>query len=200
LKENASEVRAFELADFLRAKWNLIYDGRIAEARSMVVRFLKRSLTGSVASTLVTGLSIGVLIYLVMIGNMSLQVALPALIALQQLHSNLQNIGRSAGMLYESTMHLDDYKSFVDTDLPQPRETQKLAPFTHLQVRDLTFTYPGSPSPALEGASIEVNAGEVVALVGENGSGKTTLAKLLAHLYYPSGRSDPLGWNRYIGR
>jgi ATP-binding cassette subfamily B protein len=35
--------------------------------------------------------------------------------------------------------------------------------------------------------SMEIGAGEIVALVGENGSGKTTLAKLLCRLYLPHG-------------
>src|SRR5215213_3314947 len=65
--------------------------------------------------------------------------------------------------------------------------------FETITVDNVTFTYPGSDSPALNGASIELRRGEVVALVGENGSGKTTLAKILAGLYDPD--SGEVRWD-----
>lgn len=56
-------------------------------------------------------------------------------------------------------------------------------------VEDLGYSYPDAESPALQGISLRLPAGSVVALVGENGAGKSTLVKLLAGLYRPgSGR------------
>jgi ATP-binding cassette, subfamily B, bacterial len=58
-----------------------------------------------------------------------------------------------------------------------------------IEVRDLTFRYPDSDKPVLNGVSLALPAGRVVALVGENGAGKTTLIKLLCDFYQPeSGR------------
>jgi len=53
----------------------------------------------------------------------------------------------------------------------------------------VTFAYPGSSTPVLDGFDLELRAGESLAIVGSNGAGKTTLVKLLARFYEPtSGR------------
>ena len=55
-----------------------------------------------------------------------------------------------------------------------------------VRLEDVTFAYPGSPTAALAGVSLDVPAGTTLALVGETGSGKSTLAALVARLYDPT--------------
>jgi ATP-binding cassette subfamily B protein len=52
-----------------------------------------------------------------------------------------------------------------------------------VRVENVSFSYPGAPTPALRDISIDIPAGGHVAIVGETGSGKTTLGYLLARLY-----------------
>jgi ATP-binding cassette subfamily B protein len=54
-----------------------------------------------------------------------------------------------------------------------------------IELRDLTFRYPGTERCVLDGVSLRLPAGSVVALVGENGAGKTSLVKLLSRFYEP---------------
>jgi ATP-binding cassette, subfamily B, multidrug efflux pump len=56
-----------------------------------------------------------------------------------------------------------------------------------VEFRDVSFTYPGTDRPVLEGISFVARAGETVAIVGPTGSGKSTLVALLARLYDPTG-------------
>jgi ATP-binding cassette subfamily B protein len=54
-----------------------------------------------------------------------------------------------------------------------------------IEIRDLTFTYPGSEHPALEHVSLRIEGGQTAAFVGATGSGKSTLISLLPRLHEP---------------
>jgi ABC-type multidrug transport system fused ATPase/permease subunit len=58
-------------------------------------------------------------------------------------------------------------------------------PAAEIRFHDVTFGYPSSDRPVLEGFDLTIPAGSSLAIVGRNGSGKTTLAKLLCRLYDP---------------
>ena len=60
-------------------------------------------------------------------------------------------------------------------------------PNREIRFRGVTFSYPGSSRPVLDGFELTVPAGSSLAIVGQNGAGKTTLAKLLCRLYDPQG-------------
>lgn len=53
-----------------------------------------------------------------------------------------------------------------------------------LEVKNLSFSYPGSEKPVLNNISFVAEPGQMVALVGRSGSGKSTLANLIPRFYH----------------
>jgi ATP-binding cassette subfamily B protein len=183
----AKEVRAFNLAGFLRKRYDRLYDERIAELRQLARRRTARSLLGSVTSSAVTVGTIAMLSWLYVSDRMSLAVAGAAVFGLYQLANQLRGLHMSATSLYEATLFIRDYSSFLALEPEVVADDLRPAPagFERLSVEDVSFTYPDSNHAAVDRVSLEIGRGEVIALVGENGSGKTTLAKMLAGLYRP---------------
>ncbi|MFT3687096.1 MAG: ABC transporter ATP-binding protein [Phycisphaerales bacterium] len=59
-----------------------------------------------------------------------------------------------------------------------------------IRLENVTLTYPGASTPALDDVSLTIRHGETVAIVGPNGSGKTTLLSLLPRIYSPDAGSS----------
>ena len=58
------------------------------------------------------------------------------------------------------------------------------------EIKDLSFTYPGSTVKVLDGISFSIEAGQYVTLCGRSGSGKTTLLRHLKTVLAPYGTKE----------
>ena len=74
-----------------------------------------------------------------------------------------------------------DQENEVDTGRREIDRAAGAISFKHIE-----FAYPGSDAPVLRDVSLDIAAGETVALVGRSGSGKSTMVQLLARFYQPS--------------
>ncbi|KAI1430775.1 putative ABC multidrug transporter [Xylaria sp. CBS 124048] len=87
-----------------------------------------------------------------------------------------------------------EVKALLDREIPPPpskpalkEKEAKSDSQRHVEFKSVSFAYPSRPSQfALDKFSLEVRAGEHIALVGPSGSGKTTVLSLLEKFYDPT--------------
>ena len=82
------------------------------------------------------------------------------------------SIDRVEAILHEGSKIKDDPKAIAVTDNIRGKIT----------ARDLTYSYPGSKTPALDGLNFTIKPGETIAIVGKIGAGKSTLANAIPRL------------------
>lgn len=91
------------------------------------------------------------------------------------------DVMRAAGATQRLLELLHTTSTIVENPAPRPMPTPEKA---QLEFKQVSFHYPSQmENAALNAISIDIAAGESVALVGASGAGKTTLFQLLARFY-----------------
>ena len=205
VRDNAAEIRQFGLGGY----WNAAYERERDILRTERIALAKRQGTGQFAAGAI-GLAAGGAA-LAWIGRGAMRGALTlgdvALFAqaFNQGQSLVRTLLHNAGQIYTNFLYLGDFFEFLDLKpggeirppessvQPAPAATAVLSGPAALNLRpvglrfeNISFTYPGSQKPAVQGLSFELEAGKTTAVVGENGAGKSTLIKLITRLHEPS--------------
>jgi ATP-binding cassette subfamily B protein len=195
-KDPAKEVRAFGLGDYLTARHTVLYDQHMTELRKTTRKRFRIAVISTLGLAAALGAGMAGLLALAMSGRLELAETATAAGALLILGERIMTAVNSVGDMYESGLFVEDFTTFLAAaPLTHGATGTRPAPagFDRITVEDVTFTYPAASTPALTNVSLQIRAGQVIALVGENGSGKTTLAKLLSRLYLPD--SGRIGWD-----
>ena len=185
----APEVRLFGLADHIRGSWRSTTDAMLREQTALRVKNLSLIVPSSLATVALFGI---VLFSLVWAANAG---AVTAGAVVAYVYITWTYIGRVSDLhwrvrsLQEFAVQLSYLPEFlalgqVDRQggAPAPASIRE-----GVELRDVSFTYPGGTAPVLSSIDLAIRPGETVALVGENGAGKTTLTKILLGLYQPTG-------------
>ena len=110
---------------------------------------------------------------------------IPAFMAYQPIKS----LSRVFAQLQRSMAAAERYFELIDTDtsLPEKENPVEFKEFKDaIRLENAVFNYDNSRN-ILDGVTLEIPRGHVVAVVGETGSGKTTIANLIARFYDVTG-------------
>jgi ABC-type multidrug transport system fused ATPase/permease subunit len=112
----------------------------------------------------------------------------PAVLRVQQ---GAIQIRRSIGAATTALDLIDELKDLPEIDPGSDDLDVSHSGFTpSVSLESVSFNYPGSSVPAISEASLDIDPGSVVAIVGPSGAGKTTLIDLILGILEPdSGKS-----------
>ncbi|WP_117212834.1 ABC transporter ATP-binding protein [Allorhizocola rhizosphaerae] len=194
-RESAAEIRASQAEPFVLREFREAADVYRDEnirvgTRAARIRALGRLMAGAGIV-----LTFGMLALLVQVGWVQLAAAGTAVLAIRTATAALTQAVLAGNQLAEHGLYIADYEDFLADAAGRvrpARSARAVAP-ERIELRGVSFAYPGSDRQALHAVDMTLHRGETIALVGENGSGKTTLAKLMAGLYQPT--AGTIAWD-----
>lgn len=186
---NGKDIRLYRMEKWLMDAHNACVMGRDKWRRQSFGRRALRSVSDSVFLVIRDVLAYAMLVGSFLAGNID-AAGFTLTIGIISTFTNWLNefVATSDDWRYE-TLEVDDLRDFLEQkDVLNhgsgPDVSQVKRP-PRVELRDVTFSYPGQERPVINHLSLTIHPGEKIALVGLNGAGKTTLVKLLSGLYKP---------------
>ena len=187
-EDYVKEVKLYGTGDLFLARYREIFEKLYAEDRALT---LKRGWWGFLLGTLSSLAFYGAYGWIgwsaamgwITLGGMTMY-----LMIFKQGQASIASSLTAIGKMYEDNLYLSNLYEFLEEPIDSNDGSAISGPIPGDGVRfeEVSFTYPGQTTPAIDRNSLHLQPGQKLALVGENGSGKTTLIKLLTRLYAPS--------------
>ncbi|WP_426735152.1 ABC transporter ATP-binding protein [Myxococcus faecalis] len=189
---HVKEVKLFGLGDLVLGRYRDLFRKFFAEDRALA---FKRMGWGLGLGLLSLAAFYGCYLFVagraadgvISVGDMVLYLGV-----FRQGQAAFQGILTSVGSMYEDALFMSNL--FMYLEIPTGSEVARVSPprspprgrTNDIELRDVSFRYPGKEAWALRHVSLTLRPGQKLALVGENGAGKSTLVKLLLRLYEPT--------------
>jgi ATP-binding cassette subfamily B protein len=197
----AKELRLFSLQQILLQRWRDLFEQIFQEMqqvrRTGAIQTMIWSLVSGIGAAIpYVFIILGVLERRYTFGDLALFTGL-----ILELRQSIFFLVYAFTGLYDASIGTRPFFELLDLQ-PQIASGKAVVPSVErslfsnssgIQIRNLSFAYPGSDKPTLKNLNLTIAPGEMIALVGENGAGKTTLAKLLCRLYDPT--EGAILWN-----
>ncbi len=187
----AKDIRIFGLAPWLTE----LYDKFTRLSLDFYKKVYRHELWADMADVLLTflrgGAAYGVLIAMALRGELTAAGFVLYFTAVSGFTGWVTGIFLNLSMLHRQSMELSAMREYLET--PEPFRFGNGKPLAvlprhlyRLELRDVSFRYPGAKQDTLSHINLTIRPGEKIAVVGKNGAGKTTLIKLLCGFYDPT--------------
>jgi ATP-binding cassette, subfamily B, bacterial len=192
-REAAPEIRVFDLGRRFSDAYQALRAGLRREQSDLVRREVLGELAAALLGTAVAAAAAAWVVSQAIQGRLTSGALAMFLAAFVQAQALMRALLQNAGDLYTNSLFLGNLFAFLALDSePAPTapasDTKKLLQ-RGIRFESVDFTYPGSETPALSNFTLDIPAGQTVAIVGPNGAGKSTILKLLCRFYEPDAGS-----------